>query len=228
MRTVEQDFHLYVANADGSNQRQLVTPFHSNMYPDWSPDGLEMAFSSEDDFDIHAVNVTNGAVRNLTSIRGQVDKAQHPVWSPDGQYIAYVRYVSQENSINQSIVVVAVEPSDTSLITLHEGGVYGTPSWSPDSRYVAFFGYHFETGEALYVADLQQNGAARIVAENVYYSYEAMNMWSPDGRFIAFSPLGFSPNNDPIPASQLFLVEVATGDIHKIADIAAAYPVWQP
>jgi TolB protein len=79
---------LIVANADGSNPRQITT--HANDGgPRWSPNGGQIVFHSDRDgnWDIYVINSDGSWLRRIT-----LSPASDffPVWSPDGLRIAFV------------------------------------------------------------------------------------------------------------------------------------------
>ena len=80
---------LWVANADGSNARQL-TFFRGPLVisPQWSPDGRRIAFSSESggNRDIYVIDADGSALRRLTAERSDEG---NPSWSRDGQWIYF-------------------------------------------------------------------------------------------------------------------------------------------
>jgi Tol biopolymer transport system component len=80
---------IYVANADGSNQRQITnTPDWDETDPDWSPDGSKLVFSSNRDgfrSDIYTMNADGTNVTKLTNDR----VSDEPAWSPDGTKIVF-------------------------------------------------------------------------------------------------------------------------------------------
>jgi Tol biopolymer transport system component len=82
-------------DADGKNQQQITNDPADERYPDWSPDGQNLAYWSKKTghAEIYVVSKRNGAwgqPRQVTSSNG----AQLPRWSPDGQTIAYVDVVN--------------------------------------------------------------------------------------------------------------------------------------
>jgi Tol biopolymer transport system component len=91
---------LYLADADGSNVRQLgATPLHG-VSAAWSPDGTRLAFVSFDDGndprcplsscppsgELYAVRTDGSGLTRLTQSRAD---DEHPTWSPDGRRIAF-------------------------------------------------------------------------------------------------------------------------------------------
>jgi predicted component of type VI protein secretion system len=78
---------LIVANADGSNPRQITT--HANdAAPRWSPTGGQITFHSDRDgnWEIYVINADGSWLRRITN--DPVTDIM-PVWSPDGLRIAF-------------------------------------------------------------------------------------------------------------------------------------------
>jgi hypothetical protein len=78
---------LIVANADGSNPRQITT--HANdAAPRWSPNGGQIAFHSDRDgnWEIYVINLDGSWLRRITDTPAT---DVMPVWSPDGLRIAF-------------------------------------------------------------------------------------------------------------------------------------------
>ena len=93
--SANEEGRLVVMNADGSGQRNLGTSLLQRLLalggadeePAWSPDGEKIAFASERDEEIYAMNVDGSGRTRLTDIRGY----DHwpPTWSPDSTRIAF-------------------------------------------------------------------------------------------------------------------------------------------
>jgi hypothetical protein len=78
---------LVVANADGSNPRQITT--HANdAAPRWSPNGGQIVFHSDRDgnWEVYVINSDGSWLRRIT-MNPTTDIM--PVWSPDGLRIAF-------------------------------------------------------------------------------------------------------------------------------------------
>jgi TolB protein len=78
-------------NADGAGLANLTrNEATDDRAPAWSPNGTEIAFSSDGGEaharDVFAINVVTRALRNLTNGAGA---NYDPAWSPDGQKIAF-------------------------------------------------------------------------------------------------------------------------------------------
>ena len=103
---------LFVMDADGSEYRRLVASLIQRLTgtadgeePAWSPVGEKIAFASEDDGEIYAINVVGSGRTRLTDIPGY----DHwpPTWSPDGTRIAF----TSEDTKGSEIYVMNSEGS---------------------------------------------------------------------------------------------------------------------
>ena len=90
-RDGEDNWEVYVMNADGSDQRRLTYSAGLDGIPTWSPDGTRIAFESDRDGDreIYVVNVED-AIRNpgdAEIIRLTDNEAgdRHPAWRPESE-----------------------------------------------------------------------------------------------------------------------------------------------
>ncbi|MDH3439746.1 MAG: M28 family peptidase [Gammaproteobacteria bacterium] len=83
---------IYVANADGTDARQVTYVGGANFAPFFYPDGERIIFSSNHhdpsgrEFDIFAINVDGTALEQITYTEGFDG---FPMFSPDGQYLAF-------------------------------------------------------------------------------------------------------------------------------------------
>ena len=71
------NFELYMMNSDGSDLRRLTNYPGVDQFPEWSPNGQEIAFRR--DVDIYVLDVAIGETRRLTDAP---PLNQMPSWSP--------------------------------------------------------------------------------------------------------------------------------------------------
>ena len=113
--------------------------------PDWSPDGLRIAFTSHAVTDNHLNSVTaeiyvrnadgSGDPNRLT-FNGYEERG--PAWSNDGTRIAFMcRIVGLDGALDFEICVMNADGSDLRQLT--DNTMFeGTPAWSPDDTKIAF------------------------------------------------------------------------------------------
>jgi TolB protein len=119
---------LYVADADGTNLRQLTHTPEDESSPCWSPDGQWICFATK----VHErrvlakVSVNGGETQRIATVGA--GSPSEPDWSPDGKYIAFTR-----QSGNFEICIVPAEGGEAVVLVSGED-----PSWSPNSRTLIF------------------------------------------------------------------------------------------
>ena len=120
-----------------------------------------------------AVGIGSRLLDLIQSPPGRPD-VQSPVWSPDGQRIAFL----SRRDGNKELYVVSADGSGQRRLT-RDARYPATPAWSPDGRKIAFeSGRDGTTG--VYVVNADGSGQRRLARNG------DAPAWSPDGRTIAF------------------------------------------
>ena len=123
---------LYVADADGSNEQQLLEGSVLDMNPSFAPDGRSVLFTSRRNgsADIYRVGIDGSGLVRVTDDPAFDDQA---VMSPNGRDIAFV----SSRSGQADIWIVDIATQRRRNLTNHPSGDY-RPSWSPDGAWIAF------------------------------------------------------------------------------------------
>ena len=184
---------IYVINADGSGRRTLLNLHQGLSSLSWSPDGrmfsfLQIGGCGEYCLHLYVVDADgSGQERNVTSrltggFRWEYSPASDPVWSPDGQKLAFAR-------LNEGfgIYVVNADGSGLRKLTRRSSGTFAAPAWSPDGRKVAFALGRGEDSDLdnseVFVVNADGAGQRNLTRNP---ADDADPSWSPDGRKLAF------------------------------------------
>jgi Tol biopolymer transport system component len=131
--------------ADGSNQVQLdleMTLDYEDAYPNWSPDGSKIAFTSNrpglpgDHPEIFVMNADGTGVIQLTET-DETTANYEPSFSPDGTKIAFAAIGNHYAVTSWQIFVMNVDGTGITQLTDNSYDNY-EPYWSPDGSKIAF------------------------------------------------------------------------------------------
>uniref|UniRef100_A0ACD5GRJ2 TolB family protein n=1 Tax=Desertifilum tharense IPPAS B-1220 TaxID=1781255 RepID=A0ACD5GRJ2_9CYAN len=103
-------------DADGSNPINLTNNRASDRFPEWSPDGRFIAFTTDRDGD-REIYVMNADGSNPINLTNNPEDDIHPAWSPDGYFIAFS---STRNGIAE-IFTLDLETGELFRLSNHPG-----------------------------------------------------------------------------------------------------------
>ncbi|PWT91920.1 MAG: hypothetical protein C5B56_03125 [Proteobacteria bacterium] len=196
----------------------LTTYVGSELYPSFSPDGSQILFAwdgeTQSTFHLFVTSVNPGASRQLTNA---AERDYGPVWSPDGQKIAFLR----ESTAGRSEVRL-IHPDGTAERRLAEIIPSKTDrpiSWSRDSRSLVVAANPPGDGPpALFLLSAETGAIHRITSPPVQSTGDLSPAISPDGTKLAFAR-GSSPVWRDIFVVPLSGDHEPTGDPVRITDI---------
>lgn len=174
---------VYVSSSDGEMQTRVTSGEGSELLGDWSPDGQWLVFSREGSDDVQGLWLRNPAGVNLLRLTEGADT--DPVWSPDGDVIAFVR----DDLGNRDIYAVAPEDGEDwrgKLVEerwLNSPEEEHSPAWSPDGDTLVFVTTRDGNAE-IYTAEFDDEDPPLRLTINEASDTEPV--WSPDGDRIAF------------------------------------------
>ncbi len=139
---VNNNWDLFVVNADGSNPRNLTnTPHQHELYPQVSPDGTRICFvvdEGEGRDTVRSVHYMDIDGKNRHKV---ADYARQPFWSPDSKVIGYLpQEFPKFNVIDYFTKGIVFYDIATGKTTPHPNSeklhhLYN-PNFSPDGRWI--------------------------------------------------------------------------------------------
>ena len=153
--------------------------------PKFSPDRTRLAVEKRDfeaeTIDVWVFDLATGDGIQITSSQPP-ERAQTPVWSPDGSQIAYVALRGGNFGLYRK---ASNGEGEEELLYQHPGGIIFLTGWYPDGRLLSFStGTADLFGGTLYFFPLDGDGQVIEVARSEA-SIVTPNL-SPDGRFLAY------------------------------------------
>ncbi len=227
---------LYIANSNGTDERELLAESLFDYHASYCADGEWIVFTSERNgagqADIYRARLDGTAVERLTDSEAVDDQA---ALSPDGTSLAFV---STRETYKANIWLLDLETQRLRNLTGRPGirrdpqkpGGFFRPAWSPDGRWLAFSSDRNTEWRA-------RKGAWEHIQELSIYVVGADGMglrrisnappgicagspkWSPDGKRLVFYELpveetwhAHRPELMASATSQIVSVDVWTGD----------------
>jgi len=136
-------FSIWLMDAGGGNQREILPGESDDRHPAWSPDGTQLAFDSDASGrrEIWVIERDGQNLRQLTSLDAL---SNFPSWSPDGSKIAFYMYqdgimdiwtMNADGSNPQPLTSeLASERREQCTFACHQA------AWSPDGQEIAYAG----------------------------------------------------------------------------------------
>lgn len=203
---------LVVFNGDGTNQRVVVEngqyDWKMMRQASWSPDGstiLLNVFCTDPTISDQVERWRIAHIRADGTNPALLSKLQQdifdPIWSPDGEKLAYLRHSDPSNESNFDAVELYVadfktdSPALTNEDRLTNDTLYNfAPAWSPDGQWVAFTACSYANlgfNTDLYKCQANGENLTIVLDDN---KVNSMPSWTPDGRRLFFQVAGLWEN----------------------------------
>lgn len=197
--------NLWLAKTDGSAHQPLTTGLVNHRSPRWSPDGKRLLYvaDTEHGAQLFVRWMDSGQTAQITRL---TEAPSDLVWSPDGRWIALTMFVPRPAK-------PLVQPP-----TKPEGA-----EWAPAPKVIDKLiyradgqGYLEEGFHQLFVVPAE-GGTPRQITRGPY-DHDSTPVWTPDGEALIFSAnRDEDREHDPLD-SELFVADVATGELRRLTD----------
>jgi Tol biopolymer transport system component len=221
LRSAPAESTLYIANADGSEEKPLTQPGSMNYNPAWSARGDWIAFTSDraGSADLFRMHPDGTGQERLTDDPGFDDQA---AFSPDAKRIAFV---STRAAGRANLWILDIASRKITRLTSGDGGDF-RPAWSPDGQWIAFSsdrGSELPSAKGrwerlqlvdLYVIHPDGTGIRRV---SQHGNFCGSPKWLADGKHLVADCMSAEETWDyrvrfyPDQQSQIFQIEITSG-----------------
>jgi TolB protein len=215
---INDTYDIFVANADGTNLRQLTDVMGYDAEATVSPTGDRIVFTSvrDGDLELYSMKLDGSDVKRLTHKLGYDGGA---FFSPDGTKIVWRAHYPAEGPEREDyqrllaeglirpgeleIWVANANGSDARQVT-SLGGANFAPYWHPSGQKIIWSSNHLDPRGRefdLFMINLDGSGLERVTFSE---GFDGFPVFSPDGRYLVF---GSNRNNGGTRDTNVFIAE---------------------
>lgn len=178
------NFDIYSMSPSGANLVQLTDDPELDSGPEYSPDGERVAFIRSREGGGTDIWVMRSDGTDEQLVGGSAAGVSLPVWSPNGNWIAFA-YQNGGTSSNWDIFKVKLD--GTEIVALEfltdDPADDFAPAWSPGGNRIAFVSERDGNGE---IYTMRADGTAEKNLSNSPDSYDSNPDWSPNAARLVF------------------------------------------
>ncbi len=214
---VYETYDVWIANADGTDLRQLTDTPGYDAEATVSPTGDKVVFTSmrDGDLELYSMNLDGSDVRRLTNRPGYDGGA---FFSPDGTQIIWRSHYPEGEELADyqrllaqgllrpgelEIFVMDADGSNQRQVT-EVGGANFAPYWHPSGDKILFSSNHHDPDGRdfeIYMINLDGTGLTRITNSQ---GFDGFPVFSPDGTQLVF---GSNRNNGGTSDTNVFIAD---------------------
>jgi TolB protein len=203
---------LCVVNADGTGLKEIATTTKMNLFPAWSPDGKQIAYTGfeslmQNKADIYLISAEGKDEKRLTS---GSDLSIIPAWSPDGKQILFTMGAGGNKFSLKSIHPDGSPAKDFGSAA--EMALFGF--FSPDGKRVGFTRF-MEMGPPkgqVHLMNADGTGSETLTTGDGL-NFGSHGAWSPDGKKLAVMRI-----DEANKQGSLWIVDIASKSENQIGD----------
>jgi TolB protein len=185
----EHEPEIFVMNADGTGVTQLTNTPGRNAWPDWFPNGKQIAFTSEREGppEIWLMNADGSDQHPLIA---NFDNGRlEPSVSPNGRQVIY--YGSSAPDVPPTIWVANSDGTNEHQLTQQGDYQDAEPTWSNSGRLIAFSSTRLGSSE-IFVMNADGSNQHPVMARP---GFDHAPAFSPDDSQIAWAKFRFGAEN---------------------------------